>query len=103
MGASSSEAKWNDHVNLCCPDFPLIRELCNGSKHFERDPRDKVEANHQAEYGSPIFAYGTGALGYGDNGIFVQVGAGRIVSVMHLLESARYFWIKLFERFPRLG
>jgi hypothetical protein len=103
MGASGSESKWNDHVNLSCPDFPLIRELCNGSKHFERDPRDKVEANHQAGYGGPIFAYGTGVLGYGDNGIFVQVGAGRIVSVMHLLESARYFWIKLFERFPQLG
>jgi hypothetical protein len=91
MGASGSESKWNEHVNQCFLDFPLIRELCNGSKHFEREPTDKVEANHQAGYGSSLFAYSAGVLGYGVDGIFVQVEAGRIVSVMHLVASARDF------------
>jgi hypothetical protein len=103
MGAAGNETKWNEHVNQCFPDFPLIRELCNGSKHFERDPRDKVEATHRAGYGSSLFAYNSGALGYGVDGIFVQVEAGRIASVTHLLESARDFWVKMFERFPQLG
>jgi hypothetical protein len=103
MGASGSEKKWNAHVNLCFPDFPLIRELCNSSKHFKRKTSDKVQATHRAGYGSPLFAYNTGVLGYGVDGIFVQVDAGHILSVMHILESAREFWIKLFERFPQLN
>jgi hypothetical protein len=103
MGAYGSESNWKEHVNRCFPDFPLIRELCNGSKHFERKSSDKVEATHQAGWGSPLFAHGSGPLGYGVDGKFVQVEAGRIVSVMYLLESARDFWIRLFERFPQLG
>jgi hypothetical protein len=92
MGASGSESKWNEHVNQCFIDFPLIHELCNGSKHFERKASDKVQATHHAGYGSPLFAYNSGPLGYGVEGIFVQVEAG-VVSVMHLLESARDFWV----------
>ncbi len=60
MGAAGSESKWNEYVNREFLDFPLIRELCNGSKHFEREPTDKVEATHQAGYGSPLFAYNAG-------------------------------------------
>jgi hypothetical protein len=103
MGASGNEPKWDEHINRCFPDFPLIRELCNGSKHFARDPRDKVEATHRAGYGSSLFAYNAGVLGYGVEGLFVQVEAGRIVSVMHLLKSARDFWVELFKQFPQLG
>jgi len=102
MGASGSESKWNEHVVQCLPDFLLIHELCNGSKHFERKDSDKVQATHHAGYGSSLFAYNSGTLGYGVDGIFVQAGDGRIVSVMHLVASARDFWVKLFERFPQL-
>ena len=49
------ECKWKEYVNRKCQNFSLIQELCNGSKHFERDSRDKVEATHQAGYGSPLF------------------------------------------------
>jgi len=56
MGASGSESEWNKHVNRSFSDFPLILELCNGSKHFERDSRDKVQATHRAGYGSSLFA-----------------------------------------------
>jgi len=35
MGAAGIESDWNKHVNDGFTDFPLIRELCNGSKHFE--------------------------------------------------------------------
>jgi len=100
--AKERKCKWNKYVNKECPNFSLIRELCNGSKHFERKASDKVQATHHAGYGSPLFAYNSGPLGYGVDGIFVQVEA-RVVPVMHLLESARDFWIKLFERFPQLG
>lgn len=103
MGATGGEPDWNAYVNQQFADFPLIRELCNGSKHFRRKASDKVQATHRAGYGSRLFAYGAGVLGWGVDGFFVQVEAGRIVSVMHLLESARDFWMKLFEQFPQLG
>jgi hypothetical protein len=64
--------------------------------------KDKVKATLTAGYGSPLFAYGTGALGYGDDGLFVVLDGGRIVSVMHLLQSVRTFWAEKFERFSQL-
>jgi hypothetical protein len=90
-------------VNQQFPDFPIVRELCNGSKHFAPDTNPKVQATHQAGYDSPLFAYDSGVLGYDITGFFVQVDAGRIVSVAHLLESVRDFWADLFKRFPQLG
>lgn len=99
MGAAGSESDWNKHVNDGLEYFPLIRALCNGSKHFDHNLKD------QGGYSSPSFDYATGSL----HGIVVHVveaGAERvncIISVKWLLESARDFWIKMFEQFPQLG
>jgi hypothetical protein len=103
--ASGHESLWNAWVNQAFPDFPIIRELCNGSKHFEADPnhQPKVQATHQAGYGSSLFAYGTGILGYDIAGFFVQLDAGRIVSIENLIEGALGFWLDLFKRFPQLA
>jgi hypothetical protein len=101
MSSNGDEQAWNRWVNQRFPDFPTIRELCNGSKHFEQ--RDPVQATHQAGYGSPLFAYGNGVLGYGIAGFFVQVDSGRIVSVANLVERVHDFWAKLFKQFPQLG
>jgi hypothetical protein len=103
MGATGGEPDWNAYINQQFPDFPLIRELCNGSKHFEPGSSDQVSAIHRAGYGSPLIAYGTGNLGYNVGDLFVQVDAGRLISVLHLVMSAREFWEKLFKRFPQLG
>jgi hypothetical protein len=102
MGAPGIKAGWDKHVKDRFTDFRLIHELCNGSKHFEADLRDKVKATHTAGYGSPLFAYNHGPLGYGVDGLFMVLDGGRIVSVMHLLESVRSFWTEMFERFPQL-
>jgi hypothetical protein len=96
MGVAGSEAEWNKHIKDGFTDFPLIRELCNGSKHFEKDPGDQVQATRAAGYGSPLFAYNTGVLGYNVDGLFVVLDGGRIVSVTHLLQSVRTFWADLF-------
>jgi hypothetical protein len=102
MGAAGSEADWKKWVNDHFSDFPLIRELCNGSKHFEKKPGDQVQSTHTAGYGSPLSAYNVGPLGYGVDGLFVVLDGGRIVSVTHLLQSVRTFWTDLFARFPQL-
>jgi hypothetical protein len=65
--------------------------------------QSQVHSTHQAGYGSPLFAYGSGMLGYGIAGFFVQLDAGRIVSVQNLIERVRDFWADLFKEFPQLG
>jgi hypothetical protein len=42
MGAAGTEESWNGWVNQQFPDFPVIRELCNGSKHFESRGRARA-------------------------------------------------------------
>jgi hypothetical protein len=102
------ECKWNKYINGAFKngafeDFRLIRELCNGSKHFEPDPGDKVQATFTAGHGSPLAAYGDGVLGRGVDGLFVVLDGGRVVFVTHLLQSVHTFWANLFTRFPKLG
>ncbi len=103
MGADGNEGAWNKWINEQFPDFGVVRELCNGSKHFEPDGKPKVHATLQSGYGSPLFAYGTGMLGYGVAGFFVQVNAGRVISVTNLVERARDFWTNLFKHYAQLG
>src|SRR5258706_14517246 len=40
MSSKGNEHAWNHWVNQCFPDFRIIQELCNGSKHFveQHDP-----------------------------------------------------------------
>jgi hypothetical protein len=96
------EDEWKEYVSTECPNFSLIQELCNGSKHFRRMASDKVQAAHTAGYGSPLLAYNTGPLGYNVDGLFMQLDGGRIVSMMYLLQSVRKFWAELFDRYPQL-
>jgi hypothetical protein len=103
MGAHGDEGVWIAWVNQQFPDFGVVRELCNGSKHFEPDDKPKVHAILQPGYGSPLSAYNTGMVGYGVTGFFVQVNAGRIISVTNLIERVRDFWTDLFKHFAQLG
>lgn len=101
--SASGKRDWNDWVEKTFPDFRIIGDLCSGSKHFKQDRNSNLKATHQAGYGSPLFAYGSGILGYGIAGVFVQLDAGRIVSVENLIERVRDFWAELFKQFPQLG
>jgi hypothetical protein len=74
MGAAGNEDEWNHWVNKEFPDFKIIRELCNGSKHFEAD--DAVSRTIEPKY---LMAYNKGLLGYNTRGIFVQLAAGRMI------------------------
>ena len=102
MGKVGEECDWNKYVNQKFTDFPVIRDLCNGSKHFEPNPKRKEYPTFATRYGSPLAAYGSPFFAYGVNDLFVPIDAGRIISVMHLVESVYDFWAKMFERFPQL-
>jgi len=56
------ECKFNEYVNLKCPEFIIIREICNGSKHFSVRDRGTIKDTYKRE----------GAFNGGFNGNAVQ-------------------------------
>ncbi len=101
IGASGSEDTWNSWINRVFPDFPIIRELCNGSKHFQDGPA--IRATHRAGWDSPVSFWDNPESGWDDNGFHVEVSGGRILSIFHLVTRVRDFWVGLFNQFPQLG
>lgn len=101
MGTSGDEGAWNGWINAQFPDFPIIRELCNGSKHFT--DRASINATHQAGWDSPVPFWDNPESGWDDNGYHVEIDTGRILSVARLVARVRDFWTDLFARFPQLG
>jgi hypothetical protein len=69
IGANGDKAAWNAWVNQSFPDFPIIRELCNGSKHFT--DRAPIVATHQAGLDSPVPFFDNPESGLDDNGYHV--------------------------------
>jgi hypothetical protein len=101
LGTNAKEEDWDSWVNKQFSDFRIVRELCNGSKHFE--PGNVVQGTHRGGLDSKVPFFDNPHSGFDDNGFHVEVDAGRIVSVVDLLTRARDFWAELFTRFPQLG
>jgi hypothetical protein len=101
MGTSGTDAAWNTWVNQAFPDFTIIRELCNGSKHFT--DRATITATHRAGWDSKVAFWDNPESGWDDNGFHVEIDTGRILSVVGLVTRARDFWRALFVQFPQLG
>jgi len=94
MNVAGNEDDWNKYVNQQFPDFSVVRELCNGSKHF----MTKAKIIQGARWGSAIWDVSK----WDDKGLYVEVD-GRFVSVVDLLIRVRDFWRGLFAQFPQLG
>jgi hypothetical protein len=101
MSASGNEHDWNKWVNRKFKDFPVIRELCNGSKHFE--PGKRIKATHRGGMDSPVPFFDNPLSGFDDNGFHVEVATGQMISVVDLVNRVCDFWRGLFARFPQLG
>jgi hypothetical protein len=100
-GASGTESAWKAWVDQTFPDFPTIREICNGSKHFT--DRATITATHRAGWDSKVPFWDNPETGWDDNGFHVETNNGRILSVFGLVTRVRDFWADLFARFPQLG
>jgi hypothetical protein len=99
MNVAGKEDDWNKYVNQQFPDFSVVRELCNGSKHFVTGNKI-IQGTHRAGWDSPVAKWDVAK--WDDKGLYVEVG-GRFVSVVDLLTSVREFWRRLFAQFPQLG
>jgi len=53
MGAPGDESAWNFWVKRQLPEFEIVRELCDGSKHFT--DRATIRATHRAGWDSRVF------------------------------------------------
>jgi hypothetical protein len=101
LGSTGRGKDWNCWVNKKFPDFRIIRDLCNGSKHWE--PGEVVYATHRGGLDSKVPFFDNPHSGFDDNGFHVELDAGRIVAISDLVMRVRDFWAELFEQFPQLG
>jgi hypothetical protein len=95
MGNAGQESDWNAWVNQTFPDFGIIRDLCNSSKHFA--PRNQGSVTRTLESGWDKQPWDV--LPWGAEGLWVKLTDGRVVSVTELLERALQFWEQLFTKF----
>ena len=101
MGAPGDESAWNFWVKRQFPEFEIVRELCNGSKHFT--DRATIRATHQAGWDSKVFYWGTPHSSWDDNGFYVVIDTDKMVAVLGLIIRVRDFWANLFQQFPQLA
>jgi hypothetical protein len=99
MGSSGAEDHWCRWINQSFPDFPIIRELCNGSKHFR--PRSKIRATHRPGWNSAI-SYWNNSW-WNDNSFYVEVDGVRLISVVELVTGIRDFWRGAVRAVPPAG
>jgi len=100
--AGETDCAWNAWVNAHSTNFKIVREICNGSKHFNLTQATQVQAairpvlDRGFTLDSPMDVLDGG-------GFFIDLGAGKILSVLTLLESTHAFWKHLFLSHPGLN
>lgn len=84
------ERDFNRYINNSCVNFPVIREICNGSKHFNIIP-DKVQSSG-LEGGS--FSSGFSS-GFDIGELTINTGSNIIKAIDLLTEVVRFYEILL--------
>ena len=83
---------FNELINTMFTDFPIIKELCNGSKHMKLYKEPKITDSSFRGYGTQ--PYGKSSFGVG--GFYVEMADGSSVDVNELVEKLLVFWEKFF-------
>jgi hypothetical protein len=113
------ESSFNGWINRCCAWFPILRDLVNGTKHFEERQSFKTTRVMAAPFAwgqvsagwgegawdGPI-SYVVGPLAPGLQGLGCLLldlgngaGEGRWLPAAYLLEVVVRFWRDFFRRF----
>ncbi|RWC42229.1 MAG: hypothetical protein EOS55_24745 [Mesorhizobium sp.] len=101
MGAPGNEAAWNTWVNSNCNDFKLVRELCNGSKHFEPDTNGVIQGFERSTL--------SGGARLSDNfktsdaSFYVRDKNNIAKRIADIVSNVETFWRKLFHDHPGLA
>ena len=90
----NSENDWNSWINSGFPNFKLVRELCNGSKHFTPDTGDKVTHSYQGGYDiEPLDTTPYDSPG----GFNVEISNTSHLNVNQVIKNLGAFWDNLFK------
>ncbi|MGH9677451.1 MAG: hypothetical protein ACRD36_10150 [Candidatus Acidiferrum sp.] len=99
MGTSGDEAAWNTWVNNNCADFKLVRDVCNGSKHFY--PRPGIQG-----YESSTFSGGarlSDNFKLSDASFYIRDSGGMARGVADIVSNVETFWRVKFHDYPELA
>lgn len=90
-----TESQFNELVNRCHENFWIIREICNGLKHFEIRNRKN---NEIASSGLTGGSFSSGFSPAFDIGRLAVTIDGRQISAEHLLEDVISYYQRLFDQ-----
>lgn len=93
MGKSGAECDWNSWINSQFQSFPILQEICNGSKHFKLDRSENITQTHESGWDMQTWD----TLPWDSEGFYVELTDGSVVSVTELLKDAYHFWKNLFK------
>jgi hypothetical protein len=91
------ENEWNGWVNSEFPRFQIIRELCNGSKHFK--PGSAIKQTYQEGWDNAYYDISY----YDDNRFYVVDISNNVIDVERMLRDVEAFWNQLFLQYPQLA
>jgi hypothetical protein len=84
-------------------NFPVVRDICNGSKHFELDQRmGRCNVEYLTTGWSGDMKLSDG-LKMDDTGFYVREDTGNTIAVLDLARDVQSFWKDLFQKFPQLN
>ena len=96
----TSQQDYNANLNRRCPNYKLLRDVCNGSKHFALDNPGRVKATTVrpgAMFGSVMF----GEAAFGEGPYFaIRLDDGSLVRFLGLLSEVVALWDDVFKSEP---
>ena len=94
-----SDQNYNTELNRRCPKYKLLRDVCNGSKHFE--PRDLGAVRSTATRGGGFGRMQFGVGGFGEDPyLAVFLDDGSIVRFSDVLGQVVGLWDTVFRNEP---
>jgi hypothetical protein len=86
------EQNWNIWINNTCAWYPLLKEVCNGSKHLEPETNDKVVGSYSGGWGQPWDSP------WDASGPYVILADDQHISVIEMLTEVKSFWDDFFNQ-----
>lgn len=91
-----SEPDLNAKVNAEHPQFKLVRQIANGSKHFKRDPAAPITGKHTGAFSS-AFA----KKAFNVDHLFIEEADGTRHDVEDVLDALLSYWESFFAAYLR--
>lgn len=94
IGTTGTVADWNKWVATRLPRASLLREICNGSKHFQPTATDTVADSFEGGWNKQRWGQGP----WGAEGFYVELTDGSCISMLEVIQEAHDFWNSFFKK-----